>query len=274
MNLLEDINLEKLIKGDLEQNILKSAYSTVYNYHDPLRGCVFALLARELIRIIIDRLAPDDQVLKTSWCKGSDWTYEKDGKTFVTRRAKYRFAITGTISDEKIKEYKKLDVSHQIGELSKLVDKLSKYAHISPGTTDLSVTKSNDFLSEVEETVREYTITLLDTKDEVKVIVFNLVHNEVNEHVWNNTLLQLDALSTHTYVEGIVIDSLQDFATSLESPILSGDATAEIELNYGNARESTPMPDSYPVKFHVKIDPETFGVSVKEISVDTSSFYE
>lgn len=274
MNLLEDINLEKLIKGDLEQNILKSAYSTVYNYHDPLRVCVFALLVRELIRIIMDRLAPDDQVLKTSWCKGSDWTYEKDGKTFVTRRAKYRFAITGTISDEKIKEYKKLDVSQQIGELSRLVAKLSKYAHISPGTTDLSVTKSNDFLSEVEETVREYTITLLDTKDEVKVIVFNLVHNEVNEHVRNAIPLKLDALSTHTYVEGIVIDSLQDFDTSLESPLLSGDATAEIELNYGNERESTPMPDSYPVEFRVEIDPETFGISVESISVDTSSFYE
>jgi hypothetical protein len=274
MNLLEDKSLAHLLEGELEQNILKSAYSTVFNYHDPLRGCVFALLIRELIRIIMERLSPDKEVLGASWCNGSDWTYQKEGKPFVTRRARYRFAITGTISDEQIKKHPDLDVSKTVDELSRLVNKLSKYAHISPGTTSPSVSMSNDFLSEVEDIFREYSDTLLNTKKKVKEIVYDLVHNEVNEHVMNAIPDELDALSTHTYVEGISIDELQDFDTSLATPLLSGSATAEIELNYGNEKEGVSMPDSYPVEFYVEIDPNTFGVSVESISVDTSKFYE
>jgi hypothetical protein len=50
--------------------MLTSAYSRFNDLHDPLRVNLFALILRELIRIIMEREAPDDQVKMTPWFQG------------------------------------------------------------------------------------------------------------------------------------------------------------------------------------------------------------
>ena len=146
MNLISDIHVQALLKGDFENRLLRSAYARIHDYNDPLLGPVFALLMRELIRIVMDRIAPDSLVSQAPWCQGDPWTYQDQSKnTKVTRRSRYRFAITGTISDDKIKQYPKLNCQTAIDELSTLVNKLSKFAHISPGTFDLPIEQTTDF---------------------------------------------------------------------------------------------------------------------------------
>jgi len=275
MSLLDDTNLNALLKGDFEARLLKSAYSRIHDYNDPLRGPIFALLMRELIRIVMDRIAPDAAVAQASWCKGNEWTYsDQNGNLKLTRRSRYRFAITGTISDEKITLYPKLDCTSVINNLVSLVDKLSKYAHISPGTFDLKIGETTAFLNEVENVVSEYANMLTKTKDEIKDIIWSIVDDSVNQHVSEAIPEELDALSGQTLVENVHMENLQDFDTSSLTPVLTGSGFAEIQLNYGHGDDHSSSSDSYPIKFAVKIDPESFEVDVISVAVDTSSFYE
>lgn len=276
MSLLNNENVVSILKGEFELSVLKSAYSRINDYNDPLRGPVFALLMRELIRIAMDRIAPDDQVRAASWCSGEPWLYKKGkkGKQELTRTSRYRFAITGTISNEKLLRYPELDCSDAIGDLKDLVFKLSKFAHISPGTYDLSPDDSMDFLKEVETIVVDYAEKLVATKKKVGEIMLTLVDAKLNEHILEAIPQELDELSSGTLVNALSVESLQDFDTSSASPVLSGCGVAEIELNYGGGKDGYSSDDSYPLEFYVQVDPDTFDIAVQSISVDTSSFYE
>lgn len=276
MNLLEDTKITGFLKGSVENDILKSAYCRIHDFHDPLRGPIFALLTRELLRIAMDRLAPDDAVSAASWCHGNLWTYvdPRDGTTKLTRSARYRFAVTGTISDAKLQQHPKLDCSRQIKELKDLVNKLSKFAHISPGTHGLSVTETNDFLHEVEVIVSDYVTRLIETKKHVAGIIFHLVESKLNDHLMEEIPNELDELSSGTRIDVITIEELEDFDTSSAFPILSGSGHADVELNYGGGSDGFSSEQSYPFQFYVQIDPDTFDVSIDSIEVDTSAFYE
>ena len=276
MSLLEDTKITAFLKNEVEQDILKSAYSRIHDYHDPLRGPIFALLTRELLRIVMKRLAPDKDVAAASWCQGEPWTYvdTRDGSTKLTRASRYRFAITGTISDAKLKEHPKLDCTVQIKELKDLVDKLSKFAHISPGTHGLSVTETNDFLHEVEVIMSDYVTKLIETKKHVADIIFHLVDSKLNEHLMEEIPNELDELSSGTRIDGVMVEELEDFDTSSAFLVLSGSGHTDVELNYGGSSDRHSSEQSYPFQFYVQIDPDTFDVSVDSVEVDTADFYE
>jgi hypothetical protein len=276
MNLLEDTIITDFLNVNLEQDILKSAYSRINDLHDPLRGPVFGLLMRELLRIVMERLAPDKLVEGASWCNGDPWTYvdPKDGKTKLTRTSRYRFAITGTISDQKLKEYPQLDCSSQINDLRNLVNKLSKFAHISPGTHGLSVSQSNDFLHEVEAIVSEYVKELDATKKHVGSIILGLVDSKLNAFLMEEIPNELDQLSTRTRLESVTLEELENFDTSAKFPVLSGSASAEVELNYGSRRDGFSHETSFPLQFFAQVNPDTFEISIESLNVDTSSFEE
>lgn len=275
MSLLDDKHVAALLKGDFETRVLKSAYARIHDYNDPLRGSVFALLMRELIRIVMERLAADSDVEQASWCSGEPWQYKDQGGNLrITRRSRYRFAITGTISDQKIREYPKLDCSSSIDVLCGLVSKLSKFAHLSPGTFDQTIEETDSFLKEVEDAVSEYAKTLTETKEEIRDLIWTIVDESVNEHVMEEIPNELAALSGQTFVENVHVEQLQEFDTSTQTPTLTGSGFAEIELNYGHGDDHTSAPDSYPMSFEIEIDPSTFEVSVASVDVDTSSFYE
>lgn len=276
MSLLEDKNVSSLLKGDFENSVLKSAYSRIHDYNDPLRGPVFALLMRELIRITMDRLAPDELVMKSSWCKGDPWLYKhaQSGSDKVTRKGRYRFAITGTISDAKIAQYPQLNCAQAIDDLGGLISKLSAYAHISPGTYNLSPEGSLKFLREVETIVSDYAASFVAIKGKIAKIMLELVDAKLNEHLREAIPHELDELSSGTRVDAIQIEELEDFDTSSAFPVLSGAGNAEIELNYGGGSDGYTSEDSHPFTFHVQIDPDTFDVDVQSIEVDTSAFHD
>jgi hypothetical protein len=276
MNLLEDSSITEFLNDELEQDILKSAYSRIHDFNDPLRGTVFALLMRELLRIVMERLAPDNLVFAASWCNGEPWTYfdSRDRKTKLTRSSRYRFAITGTISDAKVKEYPQLGCSLQIKDLKDLVEKLSKFAHISPGTHGLSVQASNDLLHEVEEIVSDYVKKISATKKQVGQIILELVDSHLNDHLMEEVPNELDELSSRTRLDSVTIEELENFDTSSAFPVLSGCGHAEVELNYGGGIDGYSAETSFPLEFIVQINPDTFDVYTVSVEVDTSSFYE
>lgn len=276
MSLLTDSTMESLLATELEKSVLRSAYSRIHDYHDPIRAPVFALLMRELLRIIMDRLSPEAEVVKSSWCIGEPWLFldRAGGQDKITRKSQHRFALTGAISDEKILEYPPLDCSEVIGDLGELIRKLSKFAHISPGTYSLSVTESNKFLAEVEATVLDYAHKLVEVKEMVGEIVFDIVHEKLNDHVMDAVPGELESLSTRTRVDEIHIEELQEFNTCTAVPVLSGCGSAEVELNYGSGSDETSLPDTYPLTFEVQIDPDTFDVTVNWLKVNTDSFYD
>ena len=83
---------------------------------------------------------------------------------------------------------------------------------------------------------------------------------------------KLDELSTHTEFEEI--DAVPEGIFESTSGDFEVIATVFVTLNYGSRKEQTSMSDSYPAYVKGTYDEVTQTVSIKEVSVDTSSSYE
>lgn len=95
-----DAKLENAILGHLasgfEQDLFKAAIANVDDEKNQLRLNNFAYSMRELIRTVLERLAPDEDVINAPWFKPNDMQHPEK----VTRSQRIKFAIQGWLSDE------------------------------------------------------------------------------------------------------------------------------------------------------------------------------
>ena len=263
MKLLSDESSQKLFIEEFEQTLLRSAYSSLNNLNDPLRCNLFALILRELIRITMARIAPDENVKHAPW-----YTSEK-----TTRADRYRYALTGDLSDELIKKYPQLDTSSSRSELVRVVERLSKYAHISPDTYNLPYEKAQEFSNHVEAGVLRFAATMANLRETVENAVYDLVHDQIFDRLQNN-MGELDDLSHQTLLDGVSDLEIVKVAFSGDEVLIHGCGTAEVELNYGRGEDGLSSSDSYPLSFNATVNLKTLAVVSMRIDTDTSSFYE
>jgi hypothetical protein len=266
VKLLLDKVSTKVLQPD-EITLLESAYSHLHQLHDPLRCNIFALLLRELIRIVMSRLAPDDQIEKAKWFKPGD-DYDK-----VTRKDRYRFAISGHLPDETIRLHPELDTKDICNDLNKQISKLSKYTHISPGTTNLSLADGIEFSQEIEEVVLEYLNTLILTQNKIESKILEFTETELNTRLQEDLPSDLDALSSQTIFERAYVEDIKELDLSSVPLTISGRGTIEVELNYGRGDDGATFGDSYPFTYVATIDSDTLQVQEISTNIDTSSFY-
>lgn len=271
MRLLENKPVSKLFCESFDQNVLRSAYSYVNNLNDPLRCNSFALVIRELIRIAIARIAPDEKVKKASWFIG----YEKEGKIGVTNAERYRFAISGYLSNELIAAHPEFNTKSEIKGLIKAIKTLSEYAHISEETYGGTDNDVQNFKNDIEDAVIDYAERLEHTQNRIQNRVWDLTQIELWHNIANNFPDELDCLSTRSIIEEVVIEEMPEMELDHPRPILTGSGFAEVELNYGSrSDEQVSSYDSFPLEFTASINPDTLEVTIEKFSVDASSFYD
>lgn len=270
MRLLQNSSVLKLFEDQFQQTILRSAYTYIYNLHDPLRCNTFALVVRELIRIAMQRIAPDAEVKNTSWFVG----YNKDKNKEVTRKERYRYAVSGYLSDDLILEHHEFDVSPEINALASAVDEPSKYTHISTGTYNISDVEAEVFKNKIEDAVIEYAEKLEGTQKRIQSKVWELTRDALTDEIINRIPDELDLISGQTIVEGVFIEEMQEMDLYFSSPHITGEGYVEVELNYGSNKDGVSHSDSYPLTFKATINHNTLAVTIQSITVDTSSFYE
>jgi hypothetical protein len=216
---------------------------------------------------MMSRLAPDDQIEKTSWFKpGND--YEK-----VTRRDRYRFAISGHLPDDAINLHPELDTQEICKDLNKLIGKLSKFTHISSGTTNLSITDGIQFYQEIEEVVLEYLKTLINTQKQIESKILSFTEAELNSRLQEHLPSDLEMLSSQTIFERAYIDEIKELDLSSFPLTISGSGTIDVELNYGKGDDGSTFDDNYPFTYIATIHSDTLEVQKISAEIDTSSFY-
>jgi hypothetical protein len=266
MRLLSEKCVLDLMSDPFERKVLRSAYTYFNNLHDPLRCNTFALVMRELIRIAIARLAPDQTVKQTSWWIGDNGV--------VTRRERYRFVISGFLSDDVIARHPELGSDGVTKDLAKMVGNLSKYTHISPGTYELSDADASRFMEDVEDAVIAYAQAIIETQEAIHERVWEITQDSLNESLYDELPSELDTISSNTIPEQAAVEELETMDLSTQSAEITGHGWVEVELNYGKKVDAFSSSDSYPLNFEADVDPETLNVSIRMVDVDTSSFYE
>ncbi|MGF1518297.1 MAG: hypothetical protein ACFCVB_10895 [Nodosilinea sp.] len=266
MKLLDDDDVRLIFNNDFFISIVKSSYSYLDNYNDPFRCNAFGLMIRELVRLVFAELAPDSQVKRASWFIGDN------GK--VTRMERYRFGITGHIGDSVIANNPALNSIGTCKDLRKSIDDLNKYAHISPGTSNLHPNTSTELLETIENVILDYARTLSNSRKEVKEQVIQIVQENIFPEIIERFPEELDILSTRTIVREVIIEDVNelDIYNYEAEVILCG--TVCVELNWGGSIDDASIDKSFPVEIAINLCSSDFSFELTEIEVDDSSWYE
>ncbi len=124
----------------------------------------------------------------------------------------------------------------------------------------------------------EFRIVVVVPPPRVHVEV-DVLKQHLFDHLLNHTPDALDQLSTHTRVDGLSDLEISDLRVKGDEMKIRGTGSIDVELNYGSgldqdSGQGAGLYDSYPFSFAATLEVAGELVSVDELRVDTSSFYE
>ena len=128
--------LQHLAPG-FEQELFLAAIANVDDTSNKLRLNNFAYSMRELIRVVLERLAPNEEVVNAPWFQPND----KEHPNKVTRSQRIKYAIQGWLSDDYVTNTLRIDHQDNDKELRKNIDELSKYTHVTESTFNIEPVK-------------------------------------------------------------------------------------------------------------------------------------
>lgn len=230
-----------------------------------------------MLREKLARDAPDDDVIKCSWC---DSNYlDNDGKP--TRKARLRYYLLYSMDNTTVDERFQKKITDIEKEYGKQINKLSKYTHVTENVFYMSESEKDHQFYEVIDLLA-YIIDFLAASEKMTYReIESFLYDDISDHVYHDYLdSELDVLSTHTRIENV--NGIEFEITDIDKDYIYIEGTAELEVNLQNGSDSEmergdgfAFDMTFYLDFSVKID--ISNLNEKEYiyePVNTDKFYE
>ncbi|HEY8706551.1 MAG TPA: hypothetical protein VIM34_00980 [Burkholderiaceae bacterium] len=269
--------LKPRLANDFQRRLLTATMQSVQDASNPLRLNNFSASFRELFRHVLVELAPDHQVMATSWFEPDE---KNDGR--VTRAQKVNYVVHGGLDPAYVADDLGIDVAAERQALLKTIDRLNKFAHVSEDTFDSSPEDVERHASAACEALQSF----LDCADEARKLLCSRVEERVHEDVVTeaigDTILSLDEIAAHHCIDDVDVHQIE--VTSMDHAEIQFTAygSVGVELQWGSNSDvrkgdGAVIQDSYPLtcKFISKVDsPEELEMVEDSLCVDTSSWWD
>lgn len=208
--------LQHLASG-FEQELFQAAIANVDDISNKLRLNNFAYAMRELIRIVLERLAPDAEVVNAPWFVPND----KDHPDKVTRSQRIKYAIQGWLSDDYVKKTLRIDHEDNDKQLRKIIDELSKYTHVTESIYNIEPVKITELALDVLSNVQLFLVTVADARYRVQQAAIDCIDEQMVEEFYYKIQGDIDILATHHeilcyVVTGITLRSQNDDCITMD----------------------------------------------------------
>jgi hypothetical protein len=263
--------IRKKLKDSFEKELFEAALENFNAKVNKLRLNNFAYAIRELTRIFLARLAPDEDVKKCSWYKNES----KDPKQ-ITRGERVKYAIQGGLHDNYVIDHLDIDVNEIKKKFNEIIKLLSKFTHIGSATFNIDDTTATDYKKQTLEILLEFFALIEQSRNEV----ISRLENEIDDHVFSaaisETHNEIDEVSGSHFISGVYVESHE--ITRIDSEIihLFVEGQFEATLEYGSKHDGCSINHSFPFecKFTCKVtSPDKIFESCKDLKVDNSTWY-
>lgn len=267
------------LKRGFEQDLFKAAIANVDDENNKLRLNNFAYAMRELIRTVLERLAPDDEIVNAPWFEPND----KDKPDKVTRTQRIKYAIQGWLSDEFITETLGIDHSENDKQLRKSIDVLSKYTHVTPLTFGMSSVDVTKCVLNVLLQMQCFLMDVAEAHAQIRNAAMECIDEEMIEEFYINTQDDLDIMATHYEVLSYVVTGITPKSKDDGKIILDVFGFVNVRHQYGSAGDMRrgdgfEMEARYPFSSQLiasyKNREGDVHIVDKTMDIDTNSFYE
>ena len=267
--------IENRLNEGFERQLFRAALANLGDTDNPLRFNNFAYATRELVRHILGRLGPDEEVLKCSWYK--DETGKKNG---VSRRQRVYYAVQGGLSDEYAQNELGIDILAIHSALRDAVDNLSKHTHIEEKTFNIEDRQVNIYVEEILAAVVGLFTTIEDNHKALVSALWDRLDESTIDAALRETILAIDELATHHTIEEVYTDKIQ--IVDIDSYFVRFEArgTISCELQWGSNSDlrrgdGAVLPQSFPFMCELwsPVDnPQDIQTNENAFGADTSSW--
>lgn len=269
--------IESRLADGFEKALFEAALNNLQSADNPLRFNNFAYAMRELVRHVLKRLAPDEEVLKCSWY--ADETGRENG---ISRKQRVYFAVQGGLSDDYVTETLGLDISEIHKSLKGAVDNLSKHTHIEENTFDISEDQISAFVDETLVSVSALFEAIDDSHHRLTSALWEQIDEATIDTALSETILSIDEISSHHFIEEIYTDKV--LITRISNECIEFEALGSVgcKLQWGwggdlRRGDGAVLSESFPFTCRLWSfveEPNAIQTDEDAFSVDTSSWWE
>ena len=269
--------IESRLADGFERRLFQAALNNLADHANPLRFNNFAYATRELIRHVLSRHAPDDEVRACSWY--ADETGKDDG---ISRRQRVFYAVQGGLTDEYVASILGLDVPAVHKTLRDALDNLSKHTHIEEATFAIGEQVVDQFVDDSLTAVVEFFRAIETNRNSLISALWEQIDKSVIDAALYRTILSIDELASHHSIEEVYTDKVS--IVGIDSCFIRFEAKGTIacELQWGSngdlrRGDGAVMDQSFPFSCELWSpvdDPNAIQTDEDAVGVDTNSWYE
>ncbi len=271
----EKINI--VLLDGFEKELLDSAFINLLT-PNALRLNNFAYALRELIRHVLHRLAPDNELRKCEW-------FKPDGTSSngITRKHRIKFAIQGGLSDFYVIEKLYIDeVDDVSNELKDIINDLSEFTHIEESKFNSSTEKTIETAEQCLSVTLGFVKKIDELRKEVADKLFKNIDEMLIKRINSESVVELMEISTHQYIEQITPEKIHVIKVGANSLVMNVEALIDVILLYGSESDrrkdnGAEISISFPVYSEMEVlfkKPLGSVINLNQFSVDISSWYD
>lgn len=258
------------LETPFEHQLFDASLRNYCSHGNPLRFNNFAFAMRELVTNILNRKAPEQDVIS------APWYIQESPDRKVTRKQQLKYCAQKHIPDILIS----VETLEKINEKTKRYNKeysiFNKYTHI---TEKYFNNESKAVFDEVKQLI-ELTSKAYDIFDDLENVmseeVLESISAEIREVTRDNIPGEVDILSSSTLVDDSEVTDIRLITMTNEFIYFLIKGTIYITRQYGKGEDFYASGDHYPFWFAVSVSAQDFN-SVNplnvNIMVDTSEWY-
>ena len=271
-----DATIAASLLPGFERQLYQAAHRNLADQNNPLRLSNFAYAMRELVRHLLERLAPSDSVVACEWYQNQ--TSKPNG---VTRRQRAYFAVQGGLSDEYVRDVLSLETADIHSTLVREIDRLSKFTHIEPEVFGIDQGEIDKLATQTEQAVANLLSTISKCRHQITSALWHQVDEAVAFETIRETIGAIDEIATHHSVDEVYVDKVTVSSITHDRVMFLATGTISAEFQWGSNSDikndmGAVMSESFPFECHLfswVTEPEELEVEVDGLLVDTSSWY-
>ncbi|MDM1757586.1 hypothetical protein HX127_08370 [Acinetobacter sp. 256-1] len=270
--------LDSFLKDGFERNLFQAAIRNLSAEYHSLTFNNFAYAMRELIRHLLHRSAPDDEIRQCSWFQP-----DSTSKSGIIRRHRLQYMIHGGLGDYLLKKFGLDQIIEDVCDNLLLQQKtLDAFTHIGPTTFEIPQEECQKLAQECIEAV----IKIISIIDQIKNAVFTKIEDTLDGHLLESTIYEsieeIEALARRASIEELYTTGFDKITILSNKVIFTVVGNANCYFEYGSRREwregdGTVLMPSFPFQAEVSVMIEIpFGeaISVHHVGINTDSWYE
>lgn len=269
--------LRPLLQTEFQRRLFEGATLSAQAVGNPLRLNNFSTAFRELVRDVLDHLAPNEEIKQCSW-----YVPDPTSGTGVTRGHRVSFVIYGGIAPAYAEEELHIDVKGERKQLIQAVDTLSKFTHVTPKTFDFPSQEVDKYVSEACEALHRVLVVAAEARQALAEAIAGEVEDEVVQAVISETIMSVDEIASHHSIDEVELDEIEVARIGAREVEFLAHGSIGVELQWGSNSDvrndnGAVMSDSFPLtmKLISSVDNPTAVRGVEDsLSVDTSDWYD